>query len=405
MLVLWGVEDRAVTAPGSSQVAAPAVVDTTTTPATMTPATTAPEPTGEITLVFGGDLLAHLPVDASAARYGALSGRPYDFRPMFAPIAGILADADLAICHMEVPLAPDGEPPSGYPSFGAPPELVVDAGASGYDGCSTASNHSLDRGLAGLDRLLGTFDLAGMGHVGTGRSPGEGDGHAWFYDVDGVHVAHLSFSYGFNGVPIPEDAPWSVNPIDPGRIVQRAGEARAAGADLVVVSMHWGDEYAHDPNPQQEAWADQILASDAIDVVIGHHAHVVQPVSRVAGRFVVWGLGNQLSNQSEPDRRDGLLVRLHATTDPEGVWSVDAIDAIPTYVDLDTHRILPVVQTLDSDDLDPQTRLELTGSYLRTAEVLARRPTQGVHLEPLAQPVAPPEPRSGSAAAGVPPLP
>src|SRR5699024_2571108 len=110
------------------------------------------------------------PLNDKAAEYGAASGRDFDYGPMFEPIRPILEGADLAICHMEVPTVPEGEPITSYPSFGAPPELASDAGAAGYAGCSTASNHSLARGRAGIDRLLDTFDDADMGHSGTART-------------------------------------------------------------------------------------------------------------------------------------------------------------------------------------------------------------------------------------------
>lgn len=347
--------------------------------------TTTTEPPGpsELTLVFAGDLLPHMPVNDKAAEYGRTSGRDFDYVPMFEPVRPILEGADLAICHMEVPTAPEGQLITSYPSFGAPPELAIDAGAAGYDGCSTASNHSLDRGRAGLDRLLDTFDLAGMGHTGTARTEDEGDGRARLYDVDGVKIAHLSYAYDFNGYRIPEDAPWSVNQIDPNKIIARSEEARADGADLVVLSLHWGDEYVHDPTLQQEAWAEQILASPAVDVIIGHHAHVVQPISRVADRYVVWGLGNQVSNQAQPPRRDGLTVRVRAVRDDDGGWSIGGIDAIPTYVDLATYRILPVVETLRDGTEPDWMNDQLRASYERTAQVLGRRPTDGVTLEPV----------------------
>lgn len=351
---------------------------TTTTEATTT--TTVPRGPESITMVFAGDLLPHMAVNDKAAAYGAESSREYDYRPMFEPMSPILEEADLALCHMEVPTVPEGEPITSYPSFGAPPELATDAGESGYDGCSTASNHSLDRGRAGLDRLLDTFDVAGMGHSGTARTEDEGDGRASVYDVDGVKVAHLSYAYDFNGYKIPEDAPWSVNQIDPAKIIRRSEEARADGADLVVVSLHWGAEYVHDPNDQQELWAQQILESPAIDLLIGHHAHVVQPISKVKDRYVVWGLGNQLSNQTQLPRRDGLTVRAHAGRDEEGTWGIEQIDAIPTFVDLSTFRILPVVETLRDGGETAEMTDALRASYQRTAEVIERRPTEGVEL-------------------------
>ncbi|MBS1839095.1 MAG: CapA family protein [Actinobacteria bacterium] len=332
-------------------VAGPTATGTTLLDATTS--TVAPARPAAITLAFAGDLLPHTPVNRMAAQYGAARGAAFDYAPMLAPMRPLLAPVDLAICHMEVPTHPDGEAPSSYPTFGAPPELVSGARSAGYDGCSTASNHSLDRGRKGIDKLLDLLDQSGMGHNGTARTPSEGDGRPTIYDVGGVKVAHLSWAYDFNGYKIPADAPWVVNQIDPARIAARAAEARRDGADLVVVSLHWGTEYQHDPSPQQEQWAAAITASPDVDLVIGHHAHVVQPISMVNGTYVVWGLGNQLSGQTQLPRRDGLTVRVHAAPDAAHRWHVVGIDAIPTFVDLPSYRVLPVVETLDAHSESP----------------------------------------------------
>lgn len=363
----------------------PTVVMTTTATTTVpdAPTTTSPPRPGSITLAFAGDLLPHTPVDRAAATYGARSGAAYDFAPMFESMRPVLEPVDRAICHMEVPLHPDGEAPSSYPTFGSPPELVAGARSAGYDGCSTASNHSLDRGRRGIDRLLDTLDANGMEHNGTARSEAEGGGRATVYDIGGMKVAHLSFAYDFNGYQVPADAPWSVNRIEPEMITARAAEARRNGADLVVVSLHWGTEYQHEPSAQQQQWAEVLTSSPDIDLLIGHHAHVVQPISKVNDTFVVWGLGNQLSGQTQLPRRDGLTVVVHAEPDAANRWRVSTIEAVPTFVDLPSYRILPVVQTLATHGAPPALDAQLRASYARTAAVIAQRPTPGVTLAPL----------------------
>lgn len=355
-------------------------VDGHTSPSTTS--TTVPGGPEQLSLVFAGDLLPHGAVNDMAATYGARSGVAYDYSPMFTAMRAIVEPADVAICHMEVPSAPDGEPVTSYPSFGAPPELVDGAGSAGYDGCTTASNHSLDRGKAGLTRLLDQFDSVGLLHNGTARTAEEGGGKATVYEVDGVRVANLSYAYGFNGYKIPDDAPWSVNEINVEAIQAATAQARADGADLVVLSLHWGTEYDHDPSAYQRDVADRLLPSPDIDVIIGHHAHVVQPVELVEGTYVVFGLGNQLSNQTQPPRRDGLTARLTAERADDGSWSVTTVEAIPTYVDLSTFRVLPVVDVLADPETPPSLRDELVSSYERTAEVITAPGTPGVTIAP-----------------------
>ena len=353
---------------------------TTTTTAPPTTTTTLPGPKA-VTLAFAGDLLPHLPLVAVAASYGRAHGDRYDFKPMLAPMRPIVEGADVAICHMEVPVAPDQDRLSGYPAFGAPVELVDAAKVTGYDGCSTASNHSLDQGRAGIAATLDRFDLDGLRPAGTARTPEEGTA-VTVYDVGGARVAHLSYAYGFNGYPIPASAPFAVNQIDVDRIHRDATAARAAGAQLVVVSLHWGTEYQHAPDAYQRDVAARLLPWPDIDLVIGHHAHVVQPIEQVEGTFVVFGLGNQLANQQQVPKSDGLTVVVTAQQQADGRYRVGGIEAVPTWIEPGTFRVLPIVRTLADPSTSGALRSQLTASYDRTAAVLdvARHP--GVNLAP-----------------------
>jgi poly-gamma-glutamate capsule biosynthesis protein CapA/YwtB (metallophosphatase superfamily) len=334
-----------------------------------------------MTLAFAGDLLPHLPLVGVAEDYGAAHGDRYDFKPMLAPMRPIIEGADVAICHMEVPAAADQDRISGYPAFGAPVELVDAAKLTGYDGCSTASNHSLDQGRAGITATLDRFDEDELLHAGTARTAEEGAATT-FYDVGGAKVANLSYAYGFNGYRLPADAPFAANQIDVGRIHADAKRAREQGAQLVVVSLHWGTEYRHDPDAYQRSTADQLLPSADIDVIIGHHAHVVQPIEQVEGTFVVWGLGNQLANQPEVPRSDGLTVVLHADRGAGGRYAVGGVEAVPTWIEPGTFRVLPIVPTLQDPAISGGLREQLVQSYDRTAAVLDIAHHPGVLVQP-----------------------
>jgi poly-gamma-glutamate synthesis protein (capsule biosynthesis protein) len=292
-------------------------------------------------------------------------------------MAPVLDGADVALCHLEVPVAPDGRLTS-YPSFGAPTEIADGIASAGYEGCSTASNHSLDRGYAGVVSTLEQLDRVGVRHAGTARGPWEtGPG---LYRVGEVDIAHLSYSYGFNGYRLPANAPWAAAQIDVERIKRETADARRAGAELVVVSLHWGTEYRHDPDTFQRATADALLPSPDIDLLIGHHAHVVQPIELVDGTYVVWGLGNQVSNQTQAPRRDGLTVKATAELGWDLKWRFRSIEAIPTWVDLATFRVIPVPHALRNPGTPARLRGELQGSYDRTKAVIDSRPTFGVTI-------------------------
>lgn len=308
---------------------------TTTTPATTT---TLPAPR-ELELAVTGDLLLHEPVQ----RAGRAPDGNYDFTPLFTEIAPILHEADLALCHLEVTLSPDNSRLSGYPMFRAPFELADAIAAAGWDGCSLASNHSLDAGPDGVTATLDHLDRAGVGHTGTARSAEEAE-RTRLYETNGVRIGHLSYSYGFNGLRPPDNEPWRANETDPDAILTAAARARADGAELVVLSMHWGVEYVHQPTAEQQSLAELLLASPDVDLIIGHHAHVVQPVARIGEKIVVYGLGNFLSNQSAASGRaaatqDGVIVRLRIEEVSPQRFVVTEVDAVPTTVERPTYVV------------------------------------------------------------------
>ncbi|WP_307844803.1 CapA family protein [Actinotalea solisilvae] len=346
---LAGLAERPGGTPGAAP--SPSAAEDPTPRPTPTPSPTpTPPPDVSFTVLAAGDVLLHEPVMASARTPDG-----YDFRPLLAPVEPWVAGADLALCHLEVPVHPAGATPSGYPLFGAPPQIAASLAAGGWDGCSTASNHSVDRGVAGVAATLEALDAAGLGHVGTARTPEEAAAPQ-LYDVvrEGrtVRVAHLAATYGTNGVPVPADAPWTVTLLDTASIVAQASAARAAGADLVLASIHCCVEYVSEPTPEQTALAAELAASGVVDLVIGHHAHVPQTIARLPGgprgegMWVAYGLGNLVSNQDgdccTPRTDSGLLLTATVRQPADGPASVVGVDWTAVTVDrFGGHRVLP----------------------------------------------------------------
>lgn len=272
-----------------------------------------------ITLAAGGDVLAHTAVNKTAAGNAGGEGR-YDYGPMFADVAPVVSAADLSLCHLETPLSPDDSDLSapGVLSFNSPHELADAVGGAGFDGCDFASNHTMDRGLTGLAATEQVVRDAGLGYAGptaTKTRAGAAEVYRLRREAGQVTVAHLAYTYTYpnSGTPtttIPSEAPWlakaSWPSIGSAGILEQAERAKADGADFVVVSMHWGQEYQARPTAQQRRIARELLRSDAVDLVLGTHAHVIQPCERINDKHVAYGLGNLLSNQS-PDTATGLL--------------------------------------------------------------------------------------------------
>ena len=155
---------------------------------------------------------------------GTPRGRDYDFAPMFWAVRPIVSAADVGICHLETPIAPLGTPPGReLPDLRRARADHVQARWTGFDRCSLASNHSLDKGEAGIDSTLGALDAAGLGHAGMARTQAEAGPS--LFEVHGTTIAHLSYTFGFNGRRLPADRPWRSNLIDPARIVAEAQQA------------------------------------------------------------------------------------------------------------------------------------------------------------------------------------
>jgi poly-gamma-glutamate synthesis protein (capsule biosynthesis protein) len=280
-----------------------------------------------LTIGVSGDLLPHLPV---VARARALAGgRGYDFRPLLRPIRRWVRRNSLAFCHVETPLT--SAPPAGYPRFNSPPALARAIAATGFDACSTASNHTLDRGQAGIASTRRALTRAGVRHTGAFASRRQ-QRRPLLLRARGVRVALLAYTQMTNGVPLPH--PWSVNLAAAERILRDARRARRAGARVVIVNLHWGTEYRHAPDAFQRALARRLARSGAITAVVGQHAHVVQPIRRVGRLWVVFGEGNLLSNQTAAccpaASQDGMLVRLHIRVGREA--RVGRITYTPTWV-------------------------------------------------------------------------
>lgn len=309
-----------------------------------TPAETAEPPTEEFTIAGTGDVLLHGPVLDQAAVLA--DDAEYSFAPLMRGVEDLIGGADLALCGLESPIAPEGVEPAGYPVFAAPPEIAADLGEVGFHGCSTANNHSFDQGRAGQERTLDVFDDAGLGHAGTARTEAEADQPQLYTLERGgreVTVAHLATTMLHNqSAPPPEDERWRVADVSAEELTDQAAQARADGADVVVASVHWGEEYAHHPAQEQRAYGEQLAAGGEIDVVFGSHSHTPQPVERLEGRptdegmWVVWSMGNFLSNQDEacciPETASGTVV--YATVEvSEEAARVSALDWLPVTVD------------------------------------------------------------------------
>jgi poly-gamma-glutamate synthesis protein (capsule biosynthesis protein) len=320
------------------------------------PGAPAPAAARSFTLVATGDIIPHTPV-IERARFDA-GGAGHDFRPMLEGVASVVSGADLALCHLETVVGTNGGY-TGGPLFRSPPEIADALAATGYDGCATASTHSLDDGAAGIRRTLDALDGAGVRHAGTARTEAEGTS-VTLLPAGPAKVAHLSYTADTNGRPLPAGQPWAVHRIDENRIMADAKAARAAGADVVVVSLHWGTAWQDAPDVVQLALARSLTASRTdgrpdIDLILGTRARVPQPYEKVNGTWVVYGLGDlvtgeTVNKQRRPDPRgnqsSAARFTFAAPARPGGRWQVTKAAFVPQMFDIDAGRAVNLNKAL-----------------------------------------------------------
>ncbi|GAA4378442.1 CapA family protein [Paeniglutamicibacter cryotolerans] len=301
---------------------APAAPDASTAPGKPTAAkapkatTTAAPPLGSLDdcgaddcldLVVTGDVLLHPALWEQAIADGSTAAP--DYFPLVSGIKPLLDEAEVAICNLETPVAASPGPYSGYPGFNVPPQILPALKQVGYDGCTTASNHTIDAGTAGVVRTLDALDDAGLVHTGSYRTRAESL-KPLLIESRGAEIALIAGAYGLNGQVA--DMPWRVDGIGKAGLIARAKAARAAGADLVVAGLHAGVEYTDRASADQIALNRALAESGAFDFIYSHHTHSVLPLEKHAGTWIVYGLGNSVAKHAtnNPLNREGLSVKM-----------------------------------------------------------------------------------------------
>lgn len=264
----------------------------------------------------------------------------YDFSYVFSDIKQDIESADIAIGNLETTFAGKEKGYSSYPQFNTPEQLATNLKDLGIDVVSTANNHCMDTRYTGLVSTLNYLDEVGILHTGTNRSVEE-QNKILVKDVNGIKIAFLSFTYGTNGIPVPQDKSYAVNFIDKDLILKQINLAKEQEPDLICASMHWGVEYQTKPNSEQKKLAD-LLFENGVDIILGSHPHVLQPMEKktitlddgtVKDVFIIYSLGNFMSGQTKPNTRDSIILNLEILKNGEtGKTSIENVEDIPIYM-------------------------------------------------------------------------
>lgn len=382
-----------------------------TEPTEIQDETTEPEPTdpeapvSTATVLATGDLLMHKKVIDS----GKQEDGSYDFSSIFRYISPIVQQADYAVANLETTLAgtDNGYAYSGNPKFNSPDAIVDAAKDAGFQMLLTANNHSLDTGLVGFKRTVQVVREKGLETLGTYLTADE---KKWtVVNVNGINLGMVCYTYsdGFNqsGKPVlnfvnelSEDGllnyfTYNHLPEFYEELGTYVKEMKAAGADATILFIHWGTEYRLSADTNQTAMA-QALCDLGIDAIVGGHPHVVEPMDLLTSSqdpshktVVLYSLGNAVSNQrkeeieSRPtgETEDGLLYRLTFGKYADGTVKIDAVDLIPTWVNMNSDsgsRLYPIIP-LDPATMDSwQSSCNLTDSQLLSAKASLNRTNQ-----------------------------
>jgi poly-gamma-glutamate synthesis protein (capsule biosynthesis protein) len=297
-----------------------------------------------------GDIMMH----DSQIRSGSLGNGKYDYSIMFKSIKPYIEKADFALGNLETTLAGSDKKYTGYPMFNAPEVLAKNLKDAGFDMVTTANNHSLDRKFYGVVKTIENLDKVGLLHTGTYKTREDSES-IFIKDINGVKVAFLTYTYATNGITVPEK--FAVNLINMSKISDDIKKAKSLKVDMIIASMHFGIEYKTTQNKTQEDLVN-FLFKNGVDVVLGSHPHVLQPmtfkkVKDVYGdekdRFVIYSQGNIVANMPQRYKNSGVIINLNIRKDKNGT-ALEKVEYIPTVVDSyynsklkkSTFEILPI---------------------------------------------------------------
>ncbi|MCL2440865.1 MAG: CapA family protein [Treponema sp.] len=284
-----------------------------------------------LTFVAVGDNLIH----DSFIRDGLKANGTYDFTPVYSEIKSIVKNADLAFINVETVMAGTSFGYSGFPLFNTPQAMAHAIADTGFEVLNLANNHAMDMGRNGLYATLDFLDTFEQFLVIGTRKEGPS---ARIITRNNITLGFLAYTFSLNGIPLPRDNPNLVSMIDRNKMTQEINELRPL-CDFLIVSMHWGAEYLLQPDRSQTDLA-QFLAQHNVDLIIGHHPHVLQRFEKIArpdGKETLcyYSLGNFASHQRERERIIGGMMVITFEKNPKDELFIHNIGLIPVITHYD----------------------------------------------------------------------
>lgn len=291
----------------------------------------------KVSLFAVGDALIHDAVykDAKTDQIGEDGYNIYDFKPMLEYIKPIAQSNDLSFYNQETIIGGKNLGLSNYPMFNSPDEIGINMLESGFNIVNLATNHTMDKGKAGAIYSANFWEKQDAYVTGSYTSE-EKRNNIEIKEKNGITYAVLAYTYGTNGLPVPQDAQylvnvWSVygeNSYEEYKETVKQDIQRIRDkVDVLIVSMHWGNEYTHVPTVYEKDAA-QFLSEQGVDIIIGTHPHVIQPIEFINNTLVIYSLGNFISAQTDENTRVGLMVSLDINKHVENDQSTITIENV-----------------------------------------------------------------------------
>lgn len=298
-------------------------------------AVTCPAEPVTIDIMMIGDMLMH----TSALNSGIMADGSYNYDHLFKNIISDIEAADIRIVNQETILGGTQLNLSAYPTFNSPHELGISEVNAGFNVILHATNHALDKGEAGLKSCYDFWtnnypDTAVLGiSKKSDSAAGENtNSNIYIYEKDNFKVAILNYTYGTNGITIPDSSLYNVNLLEETKVTSDIRLAKEL-ADMVVVCPHWGTEYTYEASSEQQKWTNLFLEL-GVNLVIGTHPHVIQPVETLTRQdghqmVVYYSLGNFVSNQHKMPRMVGGMANVRLVKDIDGTCYIDSYSLTP----------------------------------------------------------------------------
>ncbi len=343
-------------------------------------------------ICFVGDLMCH----STQFNYAKVNSDSFDFTGVFREVKKYLSEPDLTVGNLETVIAGKSKNYSGYPYFNAPDDFIYALNRAGFDLLTTANNHALDQGWEGVTRTIDILDKNKIDRTGTFNSQIDRDSIRIFR-IHSITIAVLAYTENTNGIPFPSGKDFIVNLIDEEKIKEDIEKARSKDVDIILICLHYGNEYEREPGNYQKEVVQKLIKLGA-DIIIGGHPHVIQPFdyfktnnSKLDSGFVAYSMGNFISNQRWRYSDAGVILNIVISKNKftHSVY-ISEVSYLPTWVfkgSTEKRREYVILPSQNSNDstykfLTDHDRNLMSQAFNDTEEIITRYNTNFILISP-----------------------